>query len=609
LNTVRLAGAAGRPKQHVLLNFHAIEKRMAKNVEKWKNQKDTSGEPEPETKKKKDNSVCQASNVEALQQGVKRKDTGGEPETNPSVCQASNVEALQQGVKRKLFCSCEREHPEDASLCNNSDTREKTVQTSDKKFVRQPSKKHKKNTSRTLKFGNVFFTLWEDLRPLGSCLFKIPRTGMALLEEKLVAGPKLGVKFEPIQWQDFVNFGDQGWITDDCIDYYLRMIAAAPTSLKVKYIQSTCYAASRENGYNEVNLQPSEPTQSNFLDSDLVFFPINIPGHWILGVVDVKKKLIYILDSMYNQEKESIYEKEFQEIKSFCINHFQDTTGLTFSDDYFKYVPQSSTGMVPPQQNNNVDCGMFVILACLFISHGLPLSYKQEEIRYWRNRAAIEVLFGCLFPFHEDDEIVEDDADELIDDSMDNPQYVSSSLPESDSKLDEFPKYVRPRRRVSSELKKMEAEELRLLLSTDERKLGLEVRKTSDGRGRGVFTETDRSRKSFICEYIGEIVSEDEANRRVVEYVRNGAIDFYQYYFKYKNKPMCIDAQEESGLMGRLLNHSKKKPNCWAKLKEIDNSPRIVIFALKDISKGAELMFDYGDRSKASILVHPWLAV
>jgi hypothetical protein len=106
LNTVRLAGAAGRPKQHVLLNFHAIEKRMAKNVEKWKNQKDTSGEPEPETKKKKDNSVCQASNVEALQQGVQRKDTGGEPETNPSVCQASNVEALQQGVNIQKMQAC-----------------------------------------------------------------------------------------------------------------------------------------------------------------------------------------------------------------------------------------------------------------------------------------------------------------------------------------------------------------------------------------------------------------------------------------------------------------------------------------------------------------------
>jgi hypothetical protein len=65
------------------------------------------------------------------------------------------------------------------------------------------------------------------------------------------------------------------------------------------------------------------------------------------------------------------------------INHFQDTPGLKFSDDFFKYMPQSVTGMVPPQQNNNVDCGMFVILACLFISHGLPLSYKQEEIRYW----------------------------------------------------------------------------------------------------------------------------------------------------------------------------------------------------------------------------------
>ncbi len=42
---------------------------------------------------------------------------------------------------------------------------------------------------------------------------------MALLENALVDGPKLNVKFKPIQWGDFVTFGDQGWITDDYIDY------------------------------------------------------------------------------------------------------------------------------------------------------------------------------------------------------------------------------------------------------------------------------------------------------------------------------------------------------------------------------------------------------
>ncbi len=64
----------------------------------------------------------------------------------------------------------------------------------------------------------------------------------------------------------------------------------------------------------------------------------------------------------------------------------------------------------------------------------------------------------------------------------------------------------------------------------------------------------------------------------------------------------------ESGRIERLLNHSKSLPNSIAKLIEIENSPRIIIFVLKDISKDVELLFDYGDKQKASILANPWLA-
>jgi Ulp1 family protease len=47
------------------------------------------------------------------------------------------------------------------------------------------------------------------------------------------------------------------------------------------------------------------------LESDIIFLPINIPCHWILGVVDIKRKLIYILDSMYNKKKENMYAAKF----------------------------------------------------------------------------------------------------------------------------------------------------------------------------------------------------------------------------------------------------------------------------------------------------------
>jgi hypothetical protein len=55
-------------------------------------------------------------------------------------------------------------------------------------------------------------------------------------------------------------------------------------------------------------------------------------------------------------------------------------------------------------------------LACL--SAIVCLCFKQEEIRYWQNRTAIEVLCGYLFPFYE----------EIINDSMEDLQYESSSL-------------------------------------------------------------------------------------------------------------------------------------------------------------------------------------
>jgi histone-lysine N-methyltransferase SETD8 len=63
--------------------------------------------------------------------------------------------------------------------------------------------------------------------------------------------------------------------------------------------------------------------------------------------------------------------------------------------------------------------------------------------------------------------------------------------------------------------------------------------------------------------------------------------------------------QEESASDESL----KKVPNCVAKLVKLENYPCIIILAFKDISKYVELLFDYGNRSKASIWAHPWLDI
>lgn len=67
-----------------------------------------------------------------------------------------------------------------------------------------------------------------------------------------------------------------------------------------------------------------------------------------------------------------------------------------------------------------------------------------------------------------------------------------------------------------------------------------------------------------------------------------------------------MDATKESGRLGRLINHSKTG-NCQTKLHPIDGTPHLILVASRDIDAEEELLYDYGDRSKASVMAHPWL--
>ena len=72
---------------------------------------------------------------------------------------------------------------------------------------------------------------------------------------------------------------------------------------------------------------------------------------------------------------------------------------------------------------------------------------------------------------------------------------------------------------------------------------------------------------------------------------------------------MCfsVDATKEDGSFGRLLNHSRNKPNIKSQITDVDGSPHIIFYSTKEIKSGEELMYDYGDRSQTSLREHPWL--
>ena len=82
----------------------------------------------------------------------------------------------------------------------------------------------------------------------------------------------------------------------------------------------------------------------------------------------------------------------------------------------------------------------------------------------------------------------------------------------------------------------------------------------------------------------------------------------YVLFFRHNSKRWAVDATEDDGSYGRLINHSALDPNVVMKTFVSDNAPVIIFMALKDIPVGQEIQYVYGESRKDVWKQNPWLA-
>jgi hypothetical protein len=102
--------------------------------------------------------------------------------------------------------------------------------------------------------------------------------------------------------------------------------------------------------------------------------------------------------------------------------------------------------------------------------------------------------------------------------------------------------------------------------------------------GLGAFARQDIPKGTRIIEYVGEKISNAEADRRYDD----DKMESHHTFLFILNSKQCVDAAFE-GNESRFINHSCD-PNAEAFIPR----GRIWIEAIRNIPKGAEIAYDYG---------------
>lgn len=132
------------------------------------------------------------------------------------------------------------------------------------------------------------------------------------------------------------------------------------------------------------------------------------------------------------------------------------------------------------------------------------------------------------------------------------------------------------------------------------RKVKVAIFRTRNGCGWGVMAMEPISKHQFVMEYVGEVITSDEAERRGADYDQAGRTYLFDLDYNDDDCPFTVDAAYY-GNISHFVNHSCD-PNLvqygvW--INSLDpRIPKIAFFAARNILKGEQLTFDYKMNTK-----------
>jgi histone-lysine N-methyltransferase SETD2 len=244
------------------------------------------------------------------------------------------------------------------------------------------------------------------------------------------------------------------------------------------------------------------------------------------------------------------------------MKHFELKKDKAWSSDDWEMNPSCSA----PQQENRIDCGVFVCMYIDFIHDGCELDFTQKDIDYggWRRKMMLSILTVERGDKDEDneDEDIQIEQKRLMNFGPKATKIISEDKGWKDNAVSTKLCWENKSAGIECDDDCQGGEGCvnKRIQKFEWKKV--EKRNTKKGKGCGLFALEDIEEDDFIIEYIGNVVCKDPMN---------------EYGMKFKGMNLWINPSKMETAPAKYMNHSCI-PNCFNQMWGVKGMPRLCFF-------------------------------
>ncbi|KAI8883210.1 cysteine proteinase [Backusella circina FSU 941] len=186
-----------------------------------------------------------------------------------------------------------------------------------------------------------------------------------------------------VQFRDLYKLNPGTWLNGEVINFYMALLKDRADGSQVVpnvHCFSTYFYEVLKKDHSRVHRWTKKV---DIFSKDILLVPINENHHWLLGVIDMRNRRVYVYDSLGKS-----HPKMLRILWSYLENEHQHKKKAPF--DYRGWERMTLKNV--PQQLNTTDCGVFICTFAERLSRDGEIDFHQNDMPKLRQGMVLDIL-------------------------------------------------------------------------------------------------------------------------------------------------------------------------------------------------------------------------